>query len=56
MKLHWRTYRNEYFWERLRDWDWLPMIRYRQFTVKHYPKEINIDFLKWGFAVRWWWQ
>ena len=56
MKLHWATYRHEYMWGSIKDWDWLPMIRYERFPLPFYPREICFDWLKWGFAIRWWWR
>jgi hypothetical protein len=48
-RLYWRTYAHHWT-----EWMWLPSIEFRMFPVRHYAREISFDWLKWGFAVRWW--
>lgn len=49
MKLHWRTYLNKWA-----DIDWWPWYEYREFPVRHYATHLEIGWLRWSFAVRWW--
>jgi hypothetical protein len=50
VKLHWKFYWSQYFG----DWDWIPTLSVWHCPMPHYPKDLTLSWLRWGFTFRWW--